>query len=72
MSDQPLLQRQCSVEAPLRVAVLASGSGSNLQAILDDAARGGRAFVVVVVVVRVQTFIWLVLLTRLRQRKCFI
>ena len=53
MSDHPLLQRQCSVEAPLRVAVLASGSGSNLQAILDDAARGGRAFVVVVVVVNV-------------------
>jgi phosphoribosylglycinamide formyltransferase-1 len=32
---RPLVARACSADAPLRVAVLASGGGSNLQALLD-------------------------------------
>ena len=47
----PLLARApCSAAEPLRVGVLVSGSGTNLQALLDVAAVPGSVFRVVVVV----------------------
>jgi phosphoribosylglycinamide formyltransferase-1 len=49
-----LIDRACSSSSPLRVAVLASGSGSNLQALLDAVAVGDRSFRVVVVVTNVE------------------
>lgn len=49
-----LVSRPCSSSSPLRVAVLASGSGSNLQALLDAVAAGDRSFRVVVVVTNVE------------------
>jgi phosphoribosylglycinamide formyltransferase-1 len=50
---RPLVTRACSATEPLRVAVLASGGGSNLQALLD--AMGPPApWRVVVVVVNVE------------------
>jgi len=47
------IARVCTPASRLRIAVLASGSGSNLQALLDHAARVDSAFDVVVVVVNV-------------------
>ena len=47
------IARVCTPSSRLRVAVLASGSGSNLQALLDRAAHADCAFEVVVVVVNV-------------------
>ena len=49
--DTPLVGRTCTPDRPLRVAVLASGGGSNLQALLD--ARGQGPWDVVSVVVNV-------------------
>jgi phosphoribosylglycinamide formyltransferase-1 len=49
-----LIERACSSSSPLRVAVLASGSGSNLQALLDAVAVGDRSFRVVVVVTNIE------------------
>jgi phosphoribosylglycinamide formyltransferase-1 len=49
-----IVMRPCSSSSPLRVAVLASGSGSNLQALLDDVAAGGCSFRVVVVVTNIE------------------
>jgi phosphoribosylglycinamide formyltransferase-1 len=47
----PLLQRApCPAERPLRVGVLVSGSGTNLQALLDAARAPGSVFSVVVVI----------------------
>jgi phosphoribosylglycinamide formyltransferase-1 len=47
----PLLPRApCPADQPLRVGVLVSGSGTNLQALLDAAARVDSRFRVVVVV----------------------
>jgi phosphoribosylglycinamide formyltransferase-1 len=47
----PLLARApCTAAEPLRVGVLVSGSGSNLQALLDAASAPGSVFRVVVVV----------------------
>jgi phosphoribosylglycinamide formyltransferase-1 len=47
----PLLSRApCTPERPLSVGVLVSGSGTNLQALLDAAACAGSCFRVVVVV----------------------
>ena len=52
MSDaRPLLARApCSVDDPLRVGVLVSGSGSNLQALLDATKVVGTSFAVRLVV----------------------
>jgi phosphoribosylglycinamide formyltransferase-1 len=51
----PLLGRApCLPDRPLRVGVLVSGSGTNLQALLDAAARPGSVFSVVVVVSNVE------------------
>jgi phosphoribosylglycinamide formyltransferase-1 len=47
----PMVGRRCTEAEPLRVAVLASGGGSNLQALLD--ARGQGPWQIVVVVVNV-------------------
>jgi len=47
------IARLCTPASRLRVAVLASGSGSNLQALLDTSMNDDCAFVVVVVVVNV-------------------
>ncbi len=45
MSARPLIARApCPPEDPLRVAVLVSGSGTNLQALLDDSHAGGSPF----------------------------
>ncbi len=49
-----LLSRVGSAADPIRVAVLASGSGSNLQALLDTSVGQGVAWRVVVVVVNVE------------------
>jgi phosphoribosylglycinamide formyltransferase-1 len=50
-ASQPLLPRApCPVDDPLRVGVLVSGSGTNLQALLDAARSPGSAFRIVVVV----------------------
>jgi phosphoribosylglycinamide formyltransferase 1 len=47
----PLVARApCPPDAPLRVGVLVSGSGSNLQAVLDHAAAPGARYLVAVVV----------------------
>lgn len=51
---QSLIDRACSPSSPLRVAVLASGSGSNLQALLDAVAAGDRSFSIVVVVTNIE------------------
>lgn len=45
MSPRPLVARApCPPEDPLRVAVLVSGGGTNLQALLDEMALPGRSF----------------------------
>jgi phosphoribosylglycinamide formyltransferase-1 len=49
-SVRPLVERACSAAAPLRVAVLASGGGSNLQALLDAQASTSPWRIVVVIV----------------------
>lgn len=49
-----VIARDCTIDAPLRVGVLVSGSGSNLQAILDAARDRQRAFIVSAVVSNVE------------------
>lgn len=52
---KPLLPRApCSVDKPLRVGVLVSGSGSNLQALLDAAHQPGALFSIAVVISNVE------------------
>lgn len=54
MSDwTPLVTRTCTATAPLRVGVLASGSGSNLAALLAALQRDGACAEIVVVVTNV-------------------
>lgn len=52
-TSSSLIGRVCTPSSRLRVAVLASGAGSNLQALLDYSRRADCAFKVVVVVVNV-------------------
>jgi len=47
-NDRPLVARAFTPTSPLRVAVLASGGGTNLQALLDAANPAVRVVVVVV------------------------
>lgn len=50
MTTRALIERApCPADAPLRVAVLVSGSGTNLQALLDAMRAPGARFSVVVV-----------------------
>lgn len=54
MSTSPApIARVATTSSPLRVAVLASGSGTNLQALLDDLAQHERHWQVVVVVTNI-------------------
>jgi phosphoribosylglycinamide formyltransferase-1 len=51
-SPRPLVDRACTAAEPLRVAVMASGGGSNLQALLD-AQQATSPWRIVIVVVNV-------------------